>query len=90
MRTLLLHLHIESFLEPRRIDDIAIELVICCTEAFHDLIELSKIAPSTKMEVESDELPAVMDVFLYGLLSMLATGSTPVPLSSENVKLLMI
>jgi hypothetical protein len=42
------------------------------------------------VEVESKELPAVMDVYLHDLLSMLAKGSTPVPLSAEKVSLSMI
>jgi hypothetical protein len=90
LRTLLSHLLLESFLEPGSTDDIAAELVICCSKAFPDLSELSKIAPSVEVEDQSEEVPPVMDVLLDVLLSLLAKGSTPVRLSAEKVSLSMI
>lgn len=90
LRTLLSHLLLESFLEPGSTDDIAAELVICCSKAFPDLPELSKIAPSLEVEDESEGVPPVMDVLLDVLLSLLAKGSSPVRLAAEKVSLSMI
>ena len=89
LRTLLSLLLLESFLEPGSTDDIAAELVICCSKAFPDLPELSKITPAVEIEDES-EVPPVMDVLLDVLLSLLAKGSTPVRTAAEKVGLSMI
>lgn len=88
LRSLLSLLLLESFLEPGSTDDIAAELAICCSKAFPELPELSKVAPPVEVEEES-EAPPVMDVLLDVLLSLLAKASTPVREAAEKVSLLI-
>jgi len=89
LRTLLSLLLLESFLEPGSTYDIAAELTICCSKAFPELPELSKIAPPVEVEEGSEEAPPVMDVLLDVLLSLLAKGSSPVREAAEKVSLLI-
>lgn len=90
MRGLLSNLLLESFLEPGSTDDIAAELVICCSRAFPDLPELAKIAPPVEEEEDNEEVPPVMDVLLDVLLSLLAKSSTPIRNAVEQVSLLIM
>lgn len=84
MRTLLLHLLLESLLEPGSGNENAAELIICCSKAFNDLPELAALEV-VETEEQSESVPPVMDVLLDILLSLLAQSSAPLRAAAEQV-----
>lgn len=69
-------------LRPREFSEAASELIICCKKAFPapDLLELSA------EDDDDDAAPAVMDVLVDTLLSLLPQSSAPMRTSIEQVR----
>lgn len=70
-------------LRPRDFSEAASELIICCKKAFPtpDLLE------SSGEEDADDTTPAVMDVLVDTLLSLLPQSSAPMRTAIEQVRL---
>lgn len=67
-------------LRPKEYLDAVSELIICCKKAFPDLLD----SPGED-GLEGDDTPAVMDVLVDTLLSLLPQSSAPMRTSIEQV-----
>lgn len=83
LRYLLIQLLLQMLLRPREFSEAASELIICCKKAFPapDLLE------SSGEEDADDATPAVMDVLVDTLLSLLPQSSAPMRTAIEQVRL---
>ncbi|XP_062082696.1 uncharacterized protein LOC133789005 [Humulus lupulus] len=81
LRYLLIQLLLQILLRPREFSEAASELIICCKKAFPtpDLLE------SSGEEDNDDAAPAVMDVLVDTLLSLLPQSSAPMRTAIEQV-----
>ncbi|PON32578.1 DNA polymerase V [Parasponia andersonii] len=81
LRYLLIQLLLQMLLRPREFSEAASELIICCKIAFPttDLLE------SSGEEDADDATPAVMDVLVDTLLSLLPQSSAPMRTAIEQV-----
>ncbi|XP_057977896.1 rDNA transcriptional regulator pol5 [Malania oleifera] len=82
LRYLLIQLLLELLLRPGEFSEAALELIICCKKAFAapDLLD-----SSGEDELDGDEMPALMDVLVDTLLSLLPQSSAPMRSSIEQV-----
>jgi DNA polymerase phi len=81
MRSLLLQLLLESFLEPGSVSGSAVDLAICCRKAFPGI----SAEVTDNLQQDSNEMPPVMDVLVDIILSLLAQSSLPVRAAAEQV-----
>ncbi|CAM6028277.1 unnamed protein product [Sphagnum balticum] len=81
MRSLLLQLLLESFLEPGSVSGSAVDLAICCRKAFPGI----SADGTDNLQHDSNEMPPVMDVLVDIILSLLAQSSLPVRAAAEQV-----
>jgi DNA polymerase phi len=81
MRSLLLQLLLESFLEPGSVSGSAVDLAICCRKAFPGI----SAGVTDNLQHDSNEMPPVMDVLVDIILSLLAQSSLPVRAAAEQV-----
>ncbi|CAM6049668.1 unnamed protein product [Sphagnum compactum] len=81
MRSLLLQLLLESFLEPGSVSGSAVDLAICCRKAFPGI----SAEVTDNLQLDSNEMPPVMDVLVDIILSLLAQSSLPVRAAAEQV-----
>ncbi|CAK9270133.1 unnamed protein product [Sphagnum jensenii] len=81
MRSLLLQLLLESFLEPGSVSGSAVDLAICCRKAFPGI----SAEVTDNLQQDSNEMPPVMDVLVDIVLSLLAQSSLPVRAAAEQV-----
>lgn len=79
MRFLLIQLLLEIPLRPGEICETAAELLICCNKAFGNVIEL------VESNDDENETPALMDVLVDALLSLLPHSPVPVRAAVEQV-----
>lgn len=79
MRFLLIQLLLEIPLRPGEICETAAELLICCNKAFGNVIEL------VESNDDENETPALMDVLVDALLSLLPHSPAPVRAAVEQV-----
>ncbi|KAF4381449.1 hypothetical protein G4B88_029804 [Cannabis sativa] len=82
IRYLLIQLLLQILLRPREFSDAATELIICCKKAFPtpDILE-----SSGEEDNDDDAAPAVMDVLVDTLLSLLPQSSAPMRTAIEQV-----
>lgn len=80
MRFLLIQLLLEIPLRPGEICETAAELLICCNKAFGNIIELVE-----SNDDDENETPALMDVLVDALLSLLPHSPAPVRAAVEQV-----
>ncbi|BBH09251.1 DNA polymerase V family [Prunus dulcis] len=80
LRYLLIQLLLELLLRPKEYLDAVSELIICCKKAFPDLLD----SPGED-GLDGDDTPAVMDVLVDTLLSLLPQSSAPMRTSIEQV-----
>ncbi|PQQ19747.1 DNA polymerase V [Prunus yedoensis var. nudiflora] len=80
LRYLLIQLLLEMLLRPKEYLDAVSELIICCKKAFPDLLD----SPGED-GLDGDDTPAVMDVLVDTLLSLLPQSSAPMRTSIEQV-----
>lgn len=80
MRFLLIQLLLEIPLRPGEISETAAELLICCNKAFGNVIELVE-----SNDDDDNETPALMDVLVDALLSLLPHSPAPVRAAIEQV-----
>lgn len=81
LRYLLIQLLLQMLLRPREFSEAASELIICCRKAYPapDLLE------SSGEDNAEDAAPAVMDVLVDTLLSLLPQSSAPMRTAIEQV-----
>ncbi|KAL6269884.1 hypothetical protein ACE6H2_026795 [Prunus campanulata] len=80
LRYLLIQLLLEMLLRPKEYLDAVSELIICCKKSFPDLLD----SPGED-GLDGDDTPAVMDVLVDTLLSLLPQSSAPMRTSIEQV-----
>ncbi|GFY89461.1 DNA polymerase V family [Actinidia rufa] len=82
LRYLLIQLVLQVILGPGEFSEAASELIICCKKAFAtpDLLD-----SSGEDETDGDETPALMDVLVDTLLSLLPQSSAPMRSAIEQV-----
>ena len=80
MRFLLIQLLLQIPLKHEEVCETATELLICCKEAFGNVIDLD-----VESDNEENVRPAFMDVLIDALLSLLPQSSGPVRVAVEQV-----
>ncbi|GFS34513.1 DNA polymerase V family [Actinidia rufa] len=82
LRYLLIQLVLQVLLRPGEFSEAASELIICCKKAFAtpDLLD-----SSGEDDADGDETPALMDVLVDTLLSLLPQSSAPMRSAIEQV-----
>lgn len=68
-------------LRPREFSEAASELIICCKKVF----PAPELDSSEEDDVDSDAMPAVMDVLVDTLLSLLPESTSPMRTAIEQV-----
>ncbi|KAJ0238288.1 hypothetical protein HA466_0243780 [Hirschfeldia incana] len=88
LRHLVVQLLLQIFLHPGEFSEAASELAVCCDKASSsslDLLESDGEGEDDGEEEEEEEEPAVMDVLVDTLLSLLPHSSAPLRSSIEQV-----
>ena len=82
LRYLLIQLVLQVLLRPGEFSEAASELIICCKKAFAtpDLLD-----SSGEDDADGDETPALMDILVDTLLSLLPQSSAPMRSAIEQV-----
>lgn len=80
----MVQLLLQILLHPGEFSEAASELSVCCDKAFSSSLDLLK--SDGEGEADDEEEPAVMDVLVDTLLSLLPHSSAPMRSSIEQVK----
>ncbi|CAH2043527.1 unnamed protein product [Thlaspi arvense] len=83
LRHLVVQLLLQILLHPGEFSEAASELSVCCDKAFSSSLDLPK--SDGEGEADHEEEPAVMDVLVDTLLSLLPHSSAPLRSSIEQV-----